>query len=243
MSQAKKYNRVLIKLSGEALSGDMNSGILDSKALFSLANIIYDIVNSGVKVAVVIGAGNICRGSLISQNKEIDRVTGDKMGMLGTVINSFAFCSYLKSLNLKSIVLTAVKMDDFAEEYSPEVANHYLDEGYVVVFGGGTGKPFFTTDTCATLRAIEIKADAILMGKNGVDGIYSADPRIDKDAKLYAKISCSDIIKRDLKVMDISAVKMLKDKDIDVRVFNMANPSNFKKVIDGEDIGTTITKG
>ena len=134
-------------------------------------------------------------------------------------------------------------MDDFAEEYSPEVSNRYLDEGYVVVFGGGTGKPFFTTDTCATLRAIEIKADAILMGKNGVDGIYSADPRIDKDAKLYAKISCSDIIKRDLKVMDISAVKMLKDKDIDVRVFNMANPSNFKKVIDGEDIGTTITKG
>ncbi len=238
-----KYRRILIKLSGEALSGEGNNGIIDDKALFSIANVIKDILTSGIEVAVVIGAGNICRGSLISQNKGIDRVTADKMGMLGTVINSFALMDALKSCGAKATVLSAVKMEDFAESYSPELANSYLSDKTVVIFGGGTGKPYFTTDTCATLRAIEIKADAILMGKNGVDGICSDDPRVNKNAKLYKTISCSDIIKQDLKVMDMTAVKMLVDKNIDVRVFNMANYSNFLRVVNGEDIGTKITKG
>lgn len=238
-----KYHRVLIKLSGEALSGDRNDGIIDEKALFSIANVIKDIATSGVEVSIVVGAGNICRGSFVSRDKGIERVTADKMGMLGTIINSFALMDALKSSGVDAKVLTAIKMEEFAEAYSPELADSYLKNKTVVIFGGGTGKPYFTTDTCATLRAIEINCDAILMGKNGVDGIYSDDPRVNKEAKLYKTISCSDIIKQDLKVMDITAVKMLIDKNIDVRVFNMAKPSNFLRVINGEDIGTVIKKG
>ncbi len=238
-----KYHRVLIKLSGEALSGEGNDGIIDEKALFSIANVIKDIATSGVEVSIVVGAGNICRGSFVSKDKGIERVTADKMGMLGTIINSFALMDALKISGVDAKVLTAIKMEEFAETYSPELADSYLKNKTVVIFGGGTGKPYFTTDTCATLRAIEINSDAILMGKNGVDGIYSDDPRVNKEAKLYKTISCSDIIKQDLKVMDITAVKMLIDKDIDVRVFNMAKPSNFLRVINGEDIGTVIKKG
>ncbi len=237
------YHRILIKLSGEALSGNRSDGIIDEKALFSTANVIKDIADSGVEVSVVVGAGNICRGSFLSKDKGIERVTADKMGMLGTIINSFALMDALKNLGVDAKVLSAVKMEEFTETYSPELADYYLKNRCVVIFGGGTGKPFFTTDTCATLRAIEINSDAILMGKNGVDGIYSDDPRVNKEAKLYKTISCSDIIKLDLKVMDITAVKMLIDKDIDVRVFNMAKPSNFLRVVNGEDIGTVIKKG
>ncbi len=237
-----KYRRVLIKLSGEALSGDGKNGIIDSKALLSNANAIAELIKQNVEVSIVIGAGNICRGSIV-QNSGIDRVTGDKMGMLGTIINSFALMNAFISLGYKAVVLSAVKMEEFAETYSPELADKYLKEGYVVVFGGGTGKPFFTTDTCATLRAIEIHANAILMAKNGVDGIYDDDPRFNKNAKMYKSIKCSDIINNDLKVMDLTAVKMLIDKDIDVRVFNMNDSSNFRKIIQGEDIGTTILKG
>ncbi len=237
-----KYRRVLIKLSGEALSGDGKNGIIDSKALLSNASAISELLKQNVEVSIVIGAGNICRGSIV-QNSGIDRITGDKMGMLGTIINSFALMNAFISLGYKAIVLSAVKMEDFAETYSPDLADKYLKEGYVVIFGGGTGKPFFTTDTCATLRAIEINANAILMAKNGVDGIYNDDPRFNEDAKMYKSIRCSDIINNNLKVMDLTAVKMLIDKDIDVRVFNMNDSNNFKKIIQGEDIGTTILKG
>lgn len=237
-----KYQRVLVKLSGEALSGDGKEGILDSKALLSNAKAISKLLEKGVQVSIVIGAGNICRGSIV-QNSGIERVTGDKMGMLGTIINSFALMNTFKNLGFKSVVLSAVKMEDFAETYSPELADEYFKKGYVVVFGGGTGKPFFTTDTCATLRAIETKCNAILIAKNGVDGIYNDDPRYNKDAKMYKTIKCSDIIKNNLKVMDLTAVEMLKDKDIDVRVFNMNDSENFSRIINGEDIGTTILKG
>ena len=238
-----KYQRILVKLSGEALSGDGQNGILDSKALLNTAKAIVDIAKLGVQVSVVIGAGNICRGSLMANNKGIDRVTGDYMGMLGTIINSFAMMDTIKSLGVNAVVLSAVRMEQFCETYTPDLANRYLNDGTVVIFGGGTGKPFFTTDTCATLRAIEIKANAIFMAKNGVDGIYSDDPRYNKDAVMYKSITCSDIIAQNLKVMDLTAVEMLKNQDIDVRVFNMANSENFKKVAKGEDIGTTIMKG
>lgn len=238
-----KYQRILVKLSGEALSGDGQNGILDSKALLNTAKAIVDIAKLGVQVSVVIGAGNICRGSLITQNKGIDRVTGDYMGMLGTIINSFAMMDTIKSLGVNAVVLSAVKMEQFCETYTPDLANRYLNDGTVVIFGGGTGKPFFTTDTCATLRAIEINANAIFMAKNGVDGIYSDDPRYNKNAIMYKTITCSDIIAQGLKVMDLTAVEMLKNQDIDVRVFNMGNPENFRKVASGEDVGTTIMKG
>ena len=165
------------------------------------------------------------------------------MGMLGTVINSFALMDTIKSIGGKAVVLSAVHMEQFTESYTPELADKYLNENYVVIFGGGTGKPFFTTDTCATLRAIEVKVNAILMAKNGVDGIYSDDPRTNKDAKMYKSIKCSDILAQNLKVMDLTAVEMLLNQDIDVRVFNMSKPENFVKVCNGEDIGTTIMKG
>lgn len=238
----QKYKRILIKLSGEALSGDGSSGILSSEALLLTAQSIKKIVDMGVQVSIVNGAGNICRGSLI-EKANIDRVTGDKMGMLGTIINSFAISDVLKSIGADSVVLSAVKMEEFAETYNPELADKYLNEGKVVVFGGGTGKPFFTTDTCATLRAIETNCEAIFMAKNGVDGIYDSDPRKNPNAKMFKDIKCSEIIERDLKVMDLTAVKMLIDKDIDVRVFAMKDPDNFIKIINGEDIGTVIKKG
>ena len=237
-----KYKRILIKLSGEALSGDGKSGILDSKALLNTAQAIKDIHSLGVEVTIVIGAGNICRGS-IAENKGIDRVTGDKMGMLGTIINSFALSDTLNSIGVKAITLSAVEMTSFTPTYSSTETDKYLKDNYVVVFGGGTGKPYFTTDTCATLRAIENKCDAIFVAKNGVDGIYSDDPRINKNATMYKTIKCSEIIAKDLKVMDLTAIKMLVDQDIDVRVFNMNDISNFYKIAKGEDIGTTILKG
>ena len=237
-----KYNRILVKLSGEALSGDGKSGIIDSKALLSTLEVISDIAKTGCEVCIVIGAGNICRGGLVEKTG-IDRVTGDKMGMLGTIINSFAISDALNRLGSKSVALSAVKMEEFLETYSPELADKYLKNKYVVVFGGGTGKPFFTTDTCATLRAIETKCDAIFVAKNGVDGIYDDDPRYNKNAKMFKEITCSEIIARNLKVMDLTAIEMLKDQDIDVRVFNMADKNNFVKIINGEDIGTTVKKG
>jgi len=235
------YSRILVKLSGEALSGGHKDGILDDEALLNTAKAMKAIADAGSEVSIVIGAGNIARGSLIEKNG-FDRVSGDHMGMLGTVINCIALKEALVSLGQKAVVLSAVDVT-FVETYSPELADKYLKEKYVVLFGAGTGKPFFTTDTCATLRAIEIHADAILIAKNGVDGIYSDNPLTNKDAYMFKEITCSEIIKRDLKVMDLSAVEMLKDKDIDVRVFNMNNTDNFAKVARGEDIGTTIKKG
>lgn len=235
------YSRILVKLSGEALSGVKKDGILDSEALLNTAKAIKAMEEAGSEVSVVIGAGNIARGSLIEKTG-IDRVGGDYMGMLGTVINCIALKETLVTLGQKAVVLSAVNVT-FTETYSPELADKYLKEKYVVLFGAGTGKPFFTTDTCATLRAIEIKAGAILIAKNGVDGVYSDDPRYNKDAFMFKEITCSEIIKRNLKVMDLTAVEMLKDKDIDVRVFNMNDSENFARVARGENIGTTIKKG
>jgi uridylate kinase len=235
------YSRVLLKLSGEALSGGKKDGILDNEALLNTAKAVKAIVDAGSEVSIVIGAGNIARGSLVEKTG-IDRVSGDYMGMLGTVINCIALKEMLVTLGQKAVVLSAVDVT-FVETYSPELADKYLKEKYVVLFGAGTGKPFFTTDTCATLRAIEIKSDAILIAKNGVDGVYSDDPRFNKDAFMFKEITCSEIIKRDLKVMDLTAIEMLKDKDIDVRVFNMNDTENFARVVRGENIGTTIKKG
>ena len=236
------YKRILVKLSGEALSGDSTKGILDSEALLNTCRSLKAIKDEGVEVCVVVGAGNICRGGT-AEKMGFNRVTGDYMGMLGTVINSFALKETLQKLDAKAVVLSAVKMEQFTETYSEELADKYLKEGYVTIFGGGTGKPFFTTDTCATLRAIETKCDAILIGKNGVDGIYDDDPRFNKNAKLYKEVNCSTIIEKNLKVMDLTAVEMLKDKDIDVCVFNAQNTDNFVKVARGERLGTVVKKG
>ena len=235
------YSRILVKLSGEALSGNGNKGIIDNEALLNTAKAISLIAEQGTEVSIVIGAGNIARGAIFEKSG-INRVSGDYMGMLGTVINCIALKEALVSLGTKAVVLSAVDVT-FVETYTPELADKYLKEKTVVLFGAGTGKPFFTTDTCATLRAIETNCNAILIAKNGVDGIYNDDPRVNKDAKMYKEITCSEIIEKNLKVMDLTAVEMLKDKDIDVRVFNMNHSENFAKVARGENIGTTIKKG
>ena len=235
------YSRILVKLSGESLAGQGKEGIIESEALLNSAKVIKQLADNGSQVAVVIGAGNICRGSVI-ENSGIERVSGDYMGMLGTVINCIALKEALVKIGQKAVVLSAVDVT-FVETYSPELADKYLKEKYVVMLGAGTGKPFYTTDTCAALRAIEIKADAILMGKNGVDGIYSDDPRFNKDAKLYKEITCSEILDKNLKVMDLSAVELIKEKYVDVRVFNANKAENFLKAANGEDIGTVIKRG
>lgn len=236
------YHRILVKLSGEALAGNKNSGILDSEALFNFSKVLCDLAKSGTEVCVVVGAGNICRGAAI-ETVGFDRVVGDKMGMLGTVINSFALMNYIKNNQQNAVVLSAVPMETFTETYTPELADKYLKNNTIVIFGGGTGKPYFSTDTCATMRAIEVNCDAMLFAKNGVDGIYDDDPRYNKNATMYKEITCSEIIAKNLKVMDLTAVELLKDKNIDVRVFNIANLDNFSKVVKGEDVGTTIKRG
>jgi len=236
------YQRILIKLSGEALLGNGKSGIIDPEALLSTAKVVKEIADMGAEITLVIGAGNICRGALV-EKVGIDRVRGDHMGMLGTVINSLALKDALIQQGLKAEVLSAVEIERFVPTYTPELADKLLKEKTVVIFGGGTGKPFYSTDTCASLRAIETNCEAILIAKHGVDGVYDDDPRINKNAKMYESIKCSEIIKKNLKVLDLSAVELLKDKDIDVRVFNMNNPDNFKKVVLKEKVGTTIMKG
>ena len=236
------YSRILLKLSGEALAGAGKSGILDDKALLSTAKAIKGIVDLGTQVSIVVGAGNICRGAMI-EKIGINRVTGDYMGMLGTTINCFGLSEALKNLGIKAVVLSAIKIETFCEKYSPKLAEKYMKKGFIVLFAAGTGKPYFTTDTCATMRAIETKCEAILVAKNGVDGVYDDDPRTNKKAKMYKEVTCSEIIKKDLKVMDLTAIKMLIDKDIDVRVFNMAKPENFIKVTRGENVGTVVKKG
>ena len=237
------YKRILLKLSGEALKDEKHQSIFDVDCLEGLTNVIKELHENGVEVAIVIGAGNIWRGKLANQIG-IEPVPADFMGMLGTVINAVAMASNLKKKGVDAIVYSAVPaIDKVTYAYEKEAANKSLSEGKVVFLAGGTGKPFFTTDTAAALRAVELDCKAIFMGKNGVDGIYTADPDKDPKAEFIKTISFNEIIKRKLQVMDLSAVELIKNTNIDVRVFSMADPENFLRVARGEDIGTTVKKG
>lgn len=236
------YKRVLLKFSGEALKGNSHA-IVDSEMMKGLAKMIAEMKNEGTQVCIVIGAGNIWRGKIASENG-LDRVPADYMGMLGTVINAVTMSSVLKNINVESLVTSAVPaIEGVTVTYSPEVADKAMNEGKVVFLSGGTGKPYFTTDTAATMRAIELNCDAILIGKNGVDGIYDDNPATNPNAKFISEITFNEIIKRNLQVMDISAIELIKDKDIDVRVFSMEDPNNFIRVAKGESLGTTCKKG
>lgn len=236
------YKRVLLKFSGEALKGS-SSAIVDSEMLKGLGNMISDLRKEGTQVCIVIGAGNIWRGKIASENG-LDRIPADYMGMLGTVINAVTMSSVLKNINVDSLVTSAVPaIDGVTVTYTPEVADKAMNDGKVVFLSGGTGKPMFTTDTAATMRAIELNCDAILIGKNGVDGIYDDNPATNPNAKFIPEITFNEIIKRNLQVMDISAIELIKDKDIDVRVFSMEDPNNFIRVAKGETLGTTCKKG
>ena len=239
----KKYKRVLLKLSGESL-GDVRDGvILNKPKLEDIVLVIKKLVSNNIGVGVVVGAGNIFRGRISSQIG-VDTISGDYMGMIGTVVNCISISSLLTKNNIKNVVFSALDIDikDVVTPYNPKKANDYLKKGYVCLYAGGIGKPNFTTDTCAAMRAIETNASLILAGKNGIDGVYDDDPNVNKKAKFLKYLTYNDIIKRKLKVMDLTAIELLKDTDIVTRVFSMDDINNFIKVIDDESIGTIIKK-
>ena len=233
-----KYNRVLLKLSGEALMGNQQYGI-DSSVLSNYALEIKSIVETGCQLAIVIGGGNIYRG-IQSEESGFDRVQGDHMGMLATIINGMALQSALESLNIETRLQTAIKMEQIAEPYIRRRAIRHLEKSRVVIFGAGTGNPYFTTDTAAALRAIEIEADIILKGTR-VDGIYSADPEKDSKAKKFDKLSFDKAYDLGLKVMDLTAFTLCKENKLPINVFNMNVAGNLKKVCDGITVGTLVT--
>ena len=232
-----KYKRVLLKLSGEALMGNLKYGI-DSNTLSSYALEIQSIVQQGFELAIVIGGGNIYRG-IQSEESGFDRVQGDHMGMLATIINGMALQSALSSLNIETRLQTAIRMEQIAEPYIRRRAIRHLEKDRVVIFGGGTGNPYFTTDTAAALRAVEIEADTILKGTR-VDGVYSADPEKDKNAIKFDHISFDKAYDLELKIMDLTAFTLCKENKLPINVFNMNIKGNLQKVCNGETVGTLI---
>ena len=232
-----KYKRILLKLSGESLMGAQGHGI-DTTRLNQYAMQIKEITASGVEVAIVIGGGNIFRG-LSGASKGFDRYKGDQMGMLATVINSLALASALESVEVKARVLTAIRMEPIGEFYSKPRAIEALKNGEVVILSAGTGNPYFTTDTGSSLRGIEVEADVMLKGTR-VDGIYTADPEKDPTATKFDSITYDEVIKRGLKVMDITATAMCKENNLPIIVFDMDTVGNLVKVVRGEAIGTYV---
>ena len=235
-----KYNRVLLKLSGESLMGDQSYGISPAM-LEQYANDIKQVVDKGVEVAIVIGGGNIFRG-LSGASKGMDRVQGDYMGMLATLINSMALQSELEKQGLKTELLGGLAIEPICKEMSRRRAIEAMQQGRVVVIGGGTGNPFFTTDTASTLRAIEIKADVILKGTR-VDGVYTADPEKDPTATKYPTLTFQEALGKKLKIMDLTAFALCEENNLPIYVFDMNKPGNLLKVVSGEPIGTEVTKG
>ena len=231
------YNRILLKLSGEALMGNLEYGI-DPERLKEYAKDIKEIIATGVQVAIVIGGGNIFRG-VAGASKGMDRVQGDHMGMLATVINGLALQGALEDQGIHTRLQSAIKINEVAEPFIKRRAVRHLEKGRVVIFGGGTGNPYFTTDSAAVLRAIEISADVILKGTR-VDGIYSSDPEKNEDAVKFEFISFEDVLKKGLKVMDTTAFTLSQENELPIIVFDMNTRGNLMKVISGENIGTKV---
>ena len=232
------YKRILLKLSGEALAAGRGFGV-DVDTVHKISMEIADIRQMGVEVAIVVGGGNFFRG-VAEQARHMDRVSADHMGMLGTVINSLAFQDSLEKCGVHSRVMSAIEMNQVAEPYIRRRAIRHLEKGRVVIFAAGTGNPFFSTDTAASLRAMEIKADVLLKATK-VDGIYSADPVLSKDAVKYDEITYLDILRQGLKVMDMTAVSLCKDNAMPMIIFNMNTPGNILRVVSGERIGSLVT--
>lgn len=233
------YKRVLLKLSGEALSG--NGQAFDPEVLKGLAEELKEIQEQGVELAVVVGGGNFIRGKMLAE-MGMNRAQGDYMGMLGTVINALAVQNALEQAGVQTRVQTAVHMQEVAEPFILRRAIRHLEKGRVVIFGAGTGHPYFSTDTTAALRASEIGADVILMAKNGVDGVYDSDPKKNPNAKKFDTLNYMDVLKKGLQVMDSTAISMCMDNDIDLIVFNMNERGNILKAIQQTVNGTVITK-
>jgi uridylate kinase len=237
-SSSPVYNRVLLKLSGEALMGEQQFGV-DPAVATRIARDVGDIQNLGVQTAIVIGGGNIFRG-LAASARGMDRATADYMGMLATVINALALQDALEQNNVVTRVVTAIEMRAVAEPFIRRRAIRHLEKGRVVIFAAGTGNPYFTTDTAAALRAMEIKAEVILKGTK-VDGIYTADPMLDPHATKYPAISYLQVLEKQLKVMDSTAISLCMDNKLPIVVFNLRTPGNIRKVVLGEPIGTTVS--
>jgi uridylate kinase len=231
------YKRVLLKLSGEALMGDQQYGV-DPKVVAQIADDVNEIQRLGVETAIVIGGGNIFRG-LAASARGMDRATADYMGMLATVINGLALQDALEQAEVLTRVVTAIEMRAVAEPFIRRRAIRHLEKGRVVIFAAGTGNPYFTTDTAAALRAMEIKADVILKGTK-VDGVYTADPMLDKTATKYASISYLQVLERQLRVMDATAISLCMDNKLPIVVFNMREPGSIRRVVMGEPVGTTV---
>ena len=232
------YKRIVLKLTGESIQGSRGYGI-DPKAIHSIALQVKEIHELGIEVAVVIGGGNIFRGSLNDEAQGIDRATADYMGMLATVINGLALQDVLEKIGVFTRVQTAIQLQQLAEPYIRRRAIRHLEKGRVVIFVAGTGNPYFTTDTTAVLRAIEIGAEAILKATK-VDGVYSADPQKDKSARRFTHLTYLDVLNKDLKVMDATAISLSKGNNLPIIVFNLMKPGNIKRVVLGEKIGTVV---
>lgn len=234
-----KYKKVLLKISGEALLGSQQFGI-DAKPVCNIVNEIKKAYDKGVQIAVVVGGGNIFRGMQNSAKLGLDQASGDYMGMLATVMNAIALQSQLRKVGVDCRVQSAINMEKIAEPYIRFKAIRHLEKNRVVIFAAGTGNPFFTTDTAAALRAAEIGADVMLMAKNGVDGIYSDDPKVNKDAVKYDKISYDDIIINGLKVMDLTSCALCKQNNIPICVFDFNLEDSIIKILNNENIGTMV---
>lgn len=231
------YQRILLKLSGEALLGDEDYGI-DPAIIGRIANEVLEVRKTGVEVAIVIGGGNIFRGAGLAESG-IDRVTGDHMGMLATLMNSLALQDALEKAGADARVMSAISVHAVSEDYIRRRATRHLEKGRVVIIAGGTGNPFFTTDTAAALRAIEIGADIVLKATK-VDGVYSADPKIDKNAVLHESLNYDEVIEGKLRVMDTNAIVLCRDQGMPIRVFNVFGCGNLIKIVRGEKVGTII---
>lgn len=233
-----KYKRVLLKLSGEALSGEKGFGF-DPEVAKVVAQELKEVHDLGAELAIVCGGGNVWRG-ITGEKAGMERAQADYMGMLATIQNGLFIQSALENLGVDTRVMTAIEMKAVAEPYIRRRAERHLEKGRVVIFAGGTGSPYFSTDTTSALRAAEINADVILMAKNGVDGVYNADPKLDETATKFATLTHMDVITKGLHVMDSTASTMSMDNHIPLVVFNMNEPGNIKRVVRGEEIGTTV---
>ncbi len=232
-----KYRRVLLKISGEALAGGKGFG-LDQPTIDSICKVIKKCSETGVEIAIVVGGGNFWRGR---SGENMDRSRADHMGMLATVINALALCSALEAMDVTTRVQTAIEMRQIAEPYIRGKANSHLDRGRVVIFGCGTGSPFISTDTAAALRAAEINADVILLAKK-VDGVYDSDPNVNPDAKKFDVLSYTEVLNRDLKVMDSTATALCRDNKMPIQVFGLDDPENIYRAVMGESVGTIVTE-
>ncbi len=233
------YKRIVLKLSGEALAGDGGYGGIDHKVVDNIAQQVKEVVALGIEVAIVVGGGNIWRGATGSASG-MDRATADYMGMLATCINALALQDALENKDVVTRVQTAIEMREIAEPYIRRRAIRHLEKGRVVIFAGGTGNPYFTTDTTAALRAAEIEADAILLAKGKVDGVYDSDPLVNPDAVIFTELSYIEVLKRGLGVMDSTATSLCMDNNIPIIVFGLRTSGNIKRVLQGDQIGTLI---